>query len=205
MSLGQLSSIYSIYKAFKSKSNLEDFSMPEFHKDEYYETTQDDLYDLASKMVEGNLEGTSFEGIGEQGSDEFLKALDLSTAKTTEAAMESAAATGRRGGAVTSKVAEAVGESTTKMTYADYLTALEGKKGLLDSYTNILSGVRGGALSAQSQRNYYNLGRSNLSLNYLKALDSAELGIGQAQGEAISGLVDSTEIDVNDLIKNILN
>lgn len=182
-------SIYSANKASKASSNLEGYSIPSFTEDEYYKLTQDDLYNLSQKIIEGDLTGTAFEGIGEMQSDEFLKALDLSNAKISESAMESAAATGRRGGAVTSKVAEAVGENTTNMSYADYLTALEGKQSLLNTYTNTLSTVQSGALNNQSQINNYNLGKSSTMLNYLTALDSADAALGSAEGDAYSQLI----------------
>lgn len=184
------SKAYSYNQAKNAKSNLEGFELASYEEDPDYLESQEALKKLGIGLLDGNVPDF-YSDIGKQGSDAFLQYLDLSNSKISDSVLESAAATGRRGGAVQSQIAESVGENTTALSYQDYLTALQGKESLLKIGATVTEGVRGAGQQKENMVNNFNQKNSVIDLDYRVKKDDIDMKLGAIEAEALAGLVDA--------------
>lgn len=184
------SKAYAYNKAKGARSNLEGFELPVYEEDKDYNDSQAILKLLGENILEGDIPDF-YSDIGKRGSDSFLDYLNLSNSKISDAVLDSSAATGRRGGAVQSQIAELVGENTTKLGYQDYLTALQGKEYLLNTGTSLTSDVRAAGQKREGMKNQFNFNVAGMDLDYRQAMDEADARLGAAEAEALSALVDA--------------
>src|SRR3972149_3394254 len=92
---------------------------PAWYEDPYYPKTQEDLYKFGSEGLQGTVPAY-YAALGEYGGPEFEKYNALINKDITTAATEDAARRRVRGGATSEIIAKAVGESSTKLRYADF-------------------------------------------------------------------------------------
>ena len=129
---------------------------PSFYEDEFFNKGQEDLYGMGTNFMQGNIP-EYYKGIGESGSPEFEDMLRLNTEDIERSGFETAARMGTRGGATQSNIMKNVRSMATPLIYADYLRALEGRKGFLTDGTKMVSGVRDAGLSFGGQKNNFSL------------------------------------------------
>jgi hypothetical protein len=172
-----------------SESNLNSWKKPEFKQDTDYRKTQDFLSSLGIDILGGKIPDY-YKSIGETGGPEFEQMLGLQNRDISQAMLEGAAITGRRGGGVQQLIGQAVNENTAKNRWADYARSLIGKQSLFSAGTGIIEGVRNAGLSNQGQENEFNLAASGLELKQLSGLDDYSLTQGQLEGQALAGMLD---------------
>src|SRR3990167_6150209 len=119
--------------------------LPSFFEDPRFQQTQGDLYDFGTDFLGGRIP-EYFRSIGETGGPEFQDLIRLNTADIQRNALESAAKTGSRGGAVKSSIAKATADMTTRLRWADVLRAMEGRQGFLNTGIGAVEGVRNAGL-----------------------------------------------------------
>ena len=144
-------------------------ALPDFYNDPMFGQTQRDLYGHGTNILAGNLPDF-YKILGENNSPEFQDVLRMSSRDISQNALETAAKTGTRGGAVASGVARATGDMTSRLRYNDLLSTIMNKKFLLGTGLDTLSGVRGGALNFMGQKNQFNLGEANILSNQTSEL-----------------------------------
>ncbi len=167
------------------KSNIEGWIPPEYYEDPIYKESQEVLKNLGFDILKGDIP-EYYAPIGEIGGKEFENYLSLMKGDIEASVEAGAAKLGRRGGVVSSQIAEQVGEFSTKTRYADFLRAMEGRKGLLNTGRGVTEGVRGSAQQEQVNRSSFNLNKSGQMFNYLSALDKQEAAAGDSMGEMLS-------------------
>ena len=165
------------------------FKLPEFFEDPEFKKTQEFLSDFGINILQGNIP-EFFKPLGETGSKQFEDVLALTKRDITESALETAAITNRgRGGSVASTVAREVGDATTKLRFADFLRAMEGKGFLFQQGRGITEGVRSAGLTNQGQRNTFNLGTAGIDLKSRGLLDEQDAQSGDLLGKIIGGVL----------------
>ena len=169
--------------AGKASSRVEGLEYPDYYEDEYYNKSQEKLSGLGETILEGDVPDF-FSDIGQANSESFQKYLNMSNADIQENVLETAAATGRTGGAVQSVSAEAVGKNTTALGYQDYLDSKEGKQWLMAMGVDITSGVRSAGTQREQGVNEFNVGEANYDFDVAGYLDQSDAAIGAAQGKA---------------------
>lgn len=170
------------------KSQMEGFTLPDWKEDPDYRKAQDYLSELGINILEGDIPDY-YKGIGEAGGSEFDNYLNLITGDLTKSTLDTAAATGRGGGAVQELINKNVGEFTTKSRYADFLRALEGKSWLFGQGRGITEGARGAGQTQQAQQNQFNLNRAGLDFNKRSYLDAYTLNQDSLIGDTIGELL----------------
>jgi len=128
---------------------------PKWWEDPFYEKTQEDLYGFGSEGLQGNFPAY-YQLLGEYGGPEFEKYNALVNKDITTAATDDAARRRSRGGATQEVIAKAVGESSTKLRFADFQRAMAAREKLLGVSLGAEESVRSGALSNQGMRNDFN-------------------------------------------------
>lgn len=161
---------------------------PEYYEDPYYTDIQSFLSSYGKNLLEGN-PNAYYGEIGAYGSKDFENVLALSNRDIQQSAAEAAAKSGRgRGGYLPSTTAKTIADNTSKLRYADYLKAMEGRKTLLSTGVGITEGVRNTGQAEGVNRNAFNL----KSYDYTR--ENALFDIGRAdqaaaaQGELLSNL-----------------
>jgi len=155
-------------------SNVSDVTIPSWEADPYYKQSQDVLFPFSSDLLKG-ITPEYYKSIGETGSPEFEKMLGLTNRDITRSVSESLAKRGLgRGGLGASITSKAVADTTTKLRWNDFLRAITGKEFLLTAGSNIMSGVRSGALSNQQMLNQFALRKTELELKKAEMEDVAE-------------------------------
>lgn len=150
------------------------------------------LNNLGQDILSGNL-NEYYSPLGEMGGQQFEKYLSGVLGDVQSNVLDSAAATGRSGGAVQASIAEQTGKVSNEARYADYLRTLEGRGNLLTLGNNIMSGVRQAGQQEGANVNNFNMGTSEMDLNYRMAKDQADMALGQAEGEALGDVVGSVQ------------
>lgn len=182
------------YKALKGggggDSNLSGFKLPEFQTEADYTELQKYLKNYGMGLMEGNVPDY-YKALGETNSPEFNAALNLMKGDVASSVESSAAATGRRGGVVSSVTAQKTGELTTKMRYADYLRSLQGKQYLMGAGIGLSESARSAAQAQQGQKNTFALNRSRLDMAFRQALDNQDEKSGEALGNLLSFGIDA--------------
>lgn len=170
-------------------SSLDGFQLPEFFEDPDYRQTQDYLKTLGIDILGGKVPDY-YKAIGESGSPEFQKFLDLTNRDISQKVLEGAAISGRmRGGGVTSQLAQQISDNTTRLSFADYERALQGKEYLFGQGRGITESVREAGQKQGEIKNNFNLGRSRLDFQDRIAKDNQDVAEGTARGGALSSLV----------------
>lgn len=159
-------------------SKMEDINIPDWIEDPFYKKSQDELFPMGKNLLSGNIP-EYYSPIGEMGGDTFNKFLQSSIGDITKSVQESSAAMGIRGPRGAAATAEAVGQISPALRYQDQRDAIEGRKFLLGAGSDILSGVRGGALNWMNQRNDFSLGATGLEMDkagYMDEFDERQQG-----------------------------
>lgn len=143
-------------------------TIPAFQEDPYYKKTQDYLFPYGTNILEGNV-NDYYKGIGETGGKAFEDMMGLINRDTMAGVNENLTRRGiSRSGLGVVATGKAMADAGTKMRWQDYTRALEGKKFLMGAGTDMLSGVRSGALSNQQMTNQYGLNRAQLQMEQEK-------------------------------------
>lgn len=130
---------------------------PDFYTDQNYQNEQDFLQPYGQGLLTGQNIPDFYKSIATQDSPEFENALGLSNRDIEQSAAESAARTGRgRGGSLSSVTAQAVGDNSSKLRYADFLNSNEGKKFLMQQGVGISESVRNAGQAQGEYRNHFN-------------------------------------------------
>ena len=130
---------------------------PEYYEDPNYRQVQDFLKQYGMDLL-GGKPNDYYGEIGSYGGAEFEKMLGLSNRDIQQSAAEAAARTGRgRGGSLPSVTAQMTADNTSKLRYADYLKAMEGRKSLLNTGVGITEGVRNTSQAEGGARNAFNM------------------------------------------------
>lgn len=160
--------------------------LPDFYDDPLFQTTQQDLYGRGQNILSGNLPDY-YKMLGESNSPEFQDVLRRSSRDIQENALETAAKTGTRGGAVASAVSRATGDMTSKLRYNDYLSTIMNKKYLFGTGLDTLGGVRSSALNYGGQKNQFNLNKYGLQMDQLKMEQAESMAEDDMWAQIISG------------------
>lgn len=184
------SSAYAAHEAGKASSRVEGQQYPEFFEDPEFNEAQERLSGLGEDLLEGDVPDF-YRDIGKQGGPTFEKFLNMTNADISKSVLESAAATGRSGGAVQSMTAEAVGKSSTKLRYQDYLNSVQGKKWLMEMGVDITSDVRKAGFDREAGRNEFNVGEAEYDFKQNKYLDESDILLGKMEGDAWGGVLNS--------------
>ena len=167
------------------KSKYEDVKLPDYTEDKYYESAQSPLFKTGLGLLEGK-PSPYYAPIGEMGGSQFEGMLGLLKRDVSKGIDEDLIRRGiGRGGIGATAKAKAIGDISTQMRYSDYERALQGRGNLLETGANIMSGVRGGALSREGMRNPFELQRTGLDMQKAGALDEFQA----AQDAKMSGLI----------------
>lgn len=167
---------------------------PEYFEDPNYRKSQDFLQTYGIDILNGKIPDY-YKPIGERNSQEFQDMLRLSNSQIQRGAEETAALTGRgRGGSLPSVTAQQIGDNTVKLSFADYLNSIEGKKFLFNQGRGITEGVRQSGQQESFNRNKfnidsYNFTRENALWDIARADQAAALEgkmIGKLAGPALS-------------------
>lgn len=161
-------------------------ALPDFYEDPLFQTTQQDLYGRGKDILSGNLPDY-YKILGESNSPEFQDVLRMSSRDIQTSALEAAAKTGTRGGAVASAVSRATGDMTSRLRYNDLLSTLMNKKYLFGAGLDTLGGVRTNALNFGGQKNQFNLGRYGLEMDQLKMEQAQEMAEDDMWAQIIAG------------------
>ena len=154
-------------------SAVSQVSIPSFYEDPYYGKSQKKLFNFGSKGLEGEFPDY-YKIIGEYDSKQFEDLLGLVQRDTARSVDEQLVRQNiSRSGLGASVLAKTMGDVTKQARYADFMRAIEGRKGLLNTSVGTVEGVRAGALTNQGQRNQFNLGATGLRLNQAGAIDAA--------------------------------
>lgn len=141
--------------------------LPDFFNDPLFGSAQDTLYAHGNNILSGNLPDY-YKMLGETNSPEFQDVLRMSSRDINQNALNAAAKTGTRGGAVASAVARATGDTTSRLRYNDLLSTLQNKRWLFGTGLDTLSGVRSGALNFMGQKNQFGLNIAGLQMDQAK-------------------------------------
>lgn len=170
---------------FPKKDAKNTVPFPDFAEDPNYRKTQDYLQSLGIDILGGKIPDY-YAGIGEPGGAEFENYLKMVTGDIQGAALDTAAAAGRGGGAATEIATKAVGEATTQSRYADFMRALEGKKWLFGEGKDITEGVRTAGANQEVVRNNFNLAKYNAAIGERGYQDSQDALSGQNLGQLLN-------------------
>jgi len=181
--------VYSASQAGKASSRVGG-QYPDYVEDENFNESQERLSGLGENILEGDVPDF-FSDIGKPGGQSFEKFLNMSNADISKGILESAAATGRSGGAVQSMTAEAIGKNETSLRYKDYLNSVEGKKWLMNMGVDITSGVRTSAFGREQGINKFAIGETNYNLKRDQYLDQSDLMLGKMEGDAWGDVIGS--------------
>lgn len=176
--------------------------LPEFQEPEYYTDIQDLLKAFGTGAIEGDVP-EFYEPLVETGSPEFQAYLTRTLGEAKGGALEAAARTNQRGGAVQESMAQTAGDITAKLTYQDFLRAMQGRQNMLGLGLNTVENVRDADLNYARQENQFNLGLTQLALGQAGAEDEwqaqkvgmitsgvmggAKIGVGAAMGSSFGG------------------
>lgn len=161
---------------------------PEYFEDPYFSDIQSFLSSFGKNILEGN--PNSYYGeMGAVGGPEFEKVSSLSNRDIQQSAAEAAAKAGRgRGGLLPSVTAQTVADNTSKLRYADYLKAMEGRKTLLNTGVGVTEGVRSAGYNNQALRNNFNLKSYDYTReNALYDINRADMAA-QQEGDLLANL-----------------
>lgn len=167
------------------KKSAPSVPFPDFVEDPNYRKTQDYMQSLGIDILGGKIPDY-YAGIGEPGGAEFENYLNMVSGDIQKSALDTAAATGRGGGAATEIASRAVGEATTQSRYADFLRALEGKKWLFGEGKDITEGVRTAGGNQGVIRNNFNLAKYNAAVGERGYQDSQDALSGQNWGQLLN-------------------
>lgn len=148
-------------KGNKSGSKINFKDVPDWQDDPLYGKTQSNLYDFGSNLLAGK-PNDYYKSIGETGGDAFEDMIRMSNRDIEQSGLNMAAKTGAPGGAVLSATSKATADNTTKLRWADFLRANEGKATLLGAGLDTVGGVRDSSLNYMGAKNNYALGKSEL-------------------------------------------
>ena len=161
---------------------------PDYYEDPYYTGTQKFLSTYGQDILEGR-PNAYYGEMGSYGGPEFEKVLGLSNRDIQQSAMEVAAKAGRgRGGFLPSVTAQTVADNSSKLRYADYLKAMEGRQFLMQQGRGITEGVRESGFGNQKFKNTFNLDVYDRNVNRsLFDINRADQAAAQ-RGEMLSKL-----------------
>jgi len=159
---------------------------PEFYTDPNYQAEQDFLQPYGFGLLKGDNIPDFYKSIATPNSQEFQDVLNLSNRDIMQSAAETAARTGRgRGGSLPAVTAQAIGDNSAKLRYADFLSSNEGKKFLMQEGQSISEGVRSAGQNQGQIRNNFNLGVYDRQLaNQIWGINREDAAAAQ-QGEAL--------------------
>jgi len=126
-------------------SEVSNVAIPEWEEDPFYKRTQDVLAPFGENLLSGDIPDY-YSAIGDIGGKAFEDMLKLNVRDVNKSIDESSALQGIRGPRSAAIKASSISDLTKKMRYEDMLRGVEGKKFLMGSGLNTLSGVRGSSL-----------------------------------------------------------
>jgi len=186
--IGGGAAVYSANKSASAMKGMGDY--PAFIENEKFNESQERLSGLGENLLEGDVPDF-YRDIGKQGGPTFEKFLNMTNADISKSILESSAATGRSGGAVQSMTAEAVGKSSTKLRYQDYLNSVEGKKWLMNMGVDTLTGVRSEASNREARLNRSSVGGYESGVSNAQYQDNLDIATGKAEGEGWGEILNS--------------
>lgn len=175
--IGGATSIYGAYQSSKGGGGGGgggfDFEIPPFWEDPFYGMTQEELFGFGSEGLKGKF--NDYYGlIGAIGGPEFEDFITNVRGDIGKSVSERVASSGTaRSPVAAAAEAEAVGSVVPKLRYQNYLDAISGRKFLLGSSLDTLSGVRSGALSQEGLRNQYELSKAKIMADLISGKSSA--------------------------------
>src|SRR3990167_4988842 len=147
-------------------------ALPSFFEDPYFMRNQGRLEALGTDFLGGNIPDY-YKPIGESGSPQFEDMMRLNTEDIQRTGYESAARMGTRGGATQSNIMKNVRSMAVPLRWADFTRAIEGRKGLLDTGVNAITGVRNAGLQFGGQKNEFNLGTARMAQDQARMEEEA--------------------------------
>lgn len=145
----------------------------EFWKDPYYKKSQKSLYGIGNMLLEGK-PNEYYAPIGEIGGsifEDFLHSVGKDTLRSTEEALARRGVRGGRAGRITART---MGDLSAKYRYADFLRALKGREGFLQTGKSAMGNVMQGALSMTGMKNNFELNKGQFNAKMRELQDSKE-------------------------------
>lgn len=137
----------------------------DYQTDPLYQSSQGTLSPFYTSMLKGDI-NSYYSPIGEIGGGQFENMLNMAVRDTTRGVNEGMASKGlARSGLSAAALAPVIANTSGTLRYNDFLRALEGRKGFLNTATSGLEGVRSSALSNQQDINRigYDVAKTNFS------------------------------------------
>lgn len=158
-----------------SAPSYQKIEIPPFWDDPYVAKTQDYLYGFGTDILSGKLPDP-YSSIMDFDSKEFEDMLSLKNRDILSGVNESAAKRGiGRSGVTASAAAKAISDSSTTARYGNYENTISNLKSLLTTGLNTVGGVGNNALTNQSQKNNYQLGKAELEIDQNKFAYGADM------------------------------
>lgn len=149
-------------------SQVSDVKYPDWYSDPNFESTQAFLKQYSEDLLTKG-PNEYYAPIGQYGTDEFLNLIQNTNSKTLMGVNEALAQSGRaRGGRPAEVAAQTLGARNADLLYKDYLRAMEGRAGLLNTGLNTQMNVRNAGFANQGARNEFNLGGANFNFEKAK-------------------------------------
>ena len=140
-------------------------NLPEFKSDPYFTKAQDLSYTTGSDILKGKLPEW-MGGYGQTGSKEFQDMLALVNRNTATAVNENLVRRNiSRSGVGAASIAKQAADTSTSLSWADYLKASGEKQSLLGTGLETISGVRGAGLQYAGQENVFGMQGAEIKLS----------------------------------------
>lgn len=166
-------------------SEVSNVAIPEWEEDPFYKRTQDVLAPFGENLLSGDIPDY-YSAIGDIGGKAFEDMLKLNVRDVNKSIDESSALQGIRGPRSAAIKASSISDLTKKMRYEDMLRGVEGKKFLMGSGLNTLSGVRGSSLDWMGMKNPFELQRAGMEMDKAEYTDSWNKEQNAIEGELFS-------------------
>ncbi len=122
-------------------------TLPDYALDPLYQKSQDVLFPMGTALATGQGIPDYYKTIGEIGGKEFEDVLGMGIRDITRTGLETGARLKSRGPRTAFGIEQAVGDFSKRMRFEDLESAKAGRKFMLGTGIETLSGVRAGALS----------------------------------------------------------
>jgi hypothetical protein len=148
-----------------NNSQVDGVNYAEYFNDPIFTDSQDFLSKYSKDLLT-NGPNDYYKPIGEYGSDEFLKYIDVASNPILKGTSEALARSGRgRGGLLSDITAQATGEYNQNLVFQDYLRAMQGRQWLMGTGLNTQANVRDAGFANQGTRNQYNANKAEFDLS----------------------------------------
>lgn len=145
--------------------------LPDFYDDPLYKSSNDTLNNYGMGILQGQVPDF-YKMIGQQGSPELENVIGMTNRDISRSALEAAAKTGARGAGVSSAIAKATADNSTKLRWQDMLRSIDDKKWLFGTGLDTIGGVRNSAFDFMNAKNSFNLNRTGLETDQAKLIQA---------------------------------